>query len=525
MPSIKHFIHKAVSMRIAVLPIRLVDVNSPQAPFITRSQLSRRVEDQLHEECILLSLKTGMIAVEGSRIKELTNKLTRFAILSHTWGPNEVTYQDVYAVTDSKTGRLPENAKLEGLMSRAAQYRCRYVWMDSICIDKSSSAELDESIRSMYTWYRTAYVCLVYLSRSPSEPTSSEKFPWFNRGWTLQELLAPKRIIFFNEDWGRIFDDMDGIDEKWNAHFDITRDPEFVRHDYQLLANGFDYFPHSVSIETGKPTDPEYVPPIPWIAHHTGISVEDLNSYTPKPSQARKIFTYMQNRTTTVPEDTAYCLAGLLGITLPTAYGEGADRALYRLQVACAGESDDRNIFLWDYRNNRASRFNSMLPGNPFGALIDNEHSLPGATNQVTSVVADGLWDHVPDSTALCSHIDHTFAFTNGGLRISVVMHDIINKFGNHIYCKAFPDQGVHILSSDETEFEWNTSQIKLAILGTYTAEVDGVKGTYGFPIILQKLGTSKIPKYRRIPCTISLGTLPSAEILLGRAPDTVYIV
>ncbi|KAJ8494957.1 hypothetical protein ONZ45_g13051 [Pleurotus djamor] len=524
--SVKMYIRKAVSMRTSLLPIRLFDRESTSEPFITRSQLARRVSDQILQECCPPSSTSDKITVEESRIKELTNKLTRFAILSHTWGSDEMTHRDVLSIPSSEVHK--NNLKLDGLSLFAGDYDCPYVWMDSVCIDKSSSAELDESIRSMYTWYKTAYVCFVYLSEYDIESTTSGTDPWFYRGWTLQELLAPKRIIFFDKSWNRLFGLHPAV--RSDDDFDITRNLEPVHRDYQLIADGGrNYFLYTSILPYPLVALP---PPMEWVMGLTSISAEDLRSYNPSPKHARKIFTYMQNRSTTVPEDAAYCLAGLLGITLPTAYGEGADRALYRLQTTCAEESDDRSIFLWAHKNNRPSRFNSMLPGNPFGALLDHDHILPGTESRITSVTAEGLWDYVPEINVntVCAHVDHTFAFTNGGLRISVILHGVIKRENDLLFCQALPDLGIQVwtdsVSDSDALFQGNLSQFKLAILGTYKVPVDGEDVLRAVPIVLKKLDASKIPKYRRIPCAISLGTHPlSIERALSRAPETVYIV
>jgi hypothetical protein len=93
--------------------------------------------------------------------------------------------------------------------SRAAAWGFEYVWVDTCCIDKTSSAELSEAINSMFSWYQKADVCYVYLSDYlfPARKDNSldEEFfknsRWFTRGWTLQELIAPESVVFFNESW------------------------------------------------------------------------------------------------------------------------------------------------------------------------------------------------------------------------------------------------------------------------------------------------------------------------------------
>lgn len=97
--------------------------------------------------------------------------------------------------------RLAGLVKLVEFCVIAVQQKCKYAWMDTCCIDKSRSAELEESIRSMFRWFRNAKICIVHLADTHSSVYHMRRDPWFTRGWTLQELLAPKGIKFFDADW------------------------------------------------------------------------------------------------------------------------------------------------------------------------------------------------------------------------------------------------------------------------------------------------------------------------------------
>ncbi|KAF5348061.1 hypothetical protein D9758_010001 [Tetrapyrgos nigripes] len=133
-----------------------------------------------------------------------------YAILSHTWGDDEITLADL----DSPLPNLVNSSgyrKLESSCKIAHDGGFTYIWIDTCCIDKSSSAELSEVLNSMYAYYRDSVVCYVYLSDvSPGlDPRASgegsfRKSRWFTRGWTLQELLASPRILFYDRDWNRI---------------------------------------------------------------------------------------------------------------------------------------------------------------------------------------------------------------------------------------------------------------------------------------------------------------------------------
>jgi hypothetical protein len=109
---------------------------------------------------------------------------------------------------------------------------CDYVWLDTGCINKRSSAELEESIRSMFNWYRNSHICIAHLGET-TDVRNMRHDPWFTRGWTLQELLAPKTIKFFSQTWlpltlkhnDKIPDAQLGV-PLWELITEITRIPE-----------------------------------------------------------------------------------------------------------------------------------------------------------------------------------------------------------------------------------------------------------------------------------------------------------
>lgn len=140
-----------------------------------------------------------------------------YAILSHTWGNHEVTFQQMEALAVSPNVIASESTqstegyrKIEGCCNLARTQGFEWVWIDTCCIDKTSSSELSEAINSMFRWYRKADVCYVYLSdvSAPQDVHAQESTfrnsRWFNRGWTLQELLAPKVVEFYDSSWDLI---------------------------------------------------------------------------------------------------------------------------------------------------------------------------------------------------------------------------------------------------------------------------------------------------------------------------------
>jgi hypothetical protein len=58
----------------------------------------------------------------------------------------------------------PGYGKIRFCGEQARRDGFQYFWIDTCCIDKSSSAELQEAINSMFRWYRDAVKCYVYLA-------------------------------------------------------------------------------------------------------------------------------------------------------------------------------------------------------------------------------------------------------------------------------------------------------------------------------------------------------------------------
>ncbi|CAP64762.1 uncharacterized protein PODANS_5_3180 [Podospora anserina S mat+] len=148
-----------------------------------------------------------LINTNDGRFKEfIGNDIPPYAILSHTWEDGEVTWADMksgrYQMFRSKKGYK----KIDMTCRIAKKDGYQYAWVDTCCIDKSSSAELTEAIKSMYQWYQQSSVCYVFLSDlppprvTPLEITLS-RCRWFARGWTLQELIAPANVVFFDGEW------------------------------------------------------------------------------------------------------------------------------------------------------------------------------------------------------------------------------------------------------------------------------------------------------------------------------------
>ncbi|KAG2147415.1 uncharacterized protein EDB93DRAFT_1337362 [Suillus bovinus] len=123
------------------------------------------------------------------------------------------TYEEMKA--GAATG--PGYEKLLNFCAKAREHGMEFAWSDTCCIDRNSSTELDESIRSMFRWYRNSYICIVHLAQSMIVEDILDD-EWTTRGWTLQELLAPCLIKFFNKRPSKVDERM-----TWAARRKTTR--------------------------------------------------------------------------------------------------------------------------------------------------------------------------------------------------------------------------------------------------------------------------------------------------------------
>lgn len=155
-------------------------------------------------------------------------QIPSYAILSHTWSTNpdaEVLFHDVRQGTAEQK---PAYTKVRCAIVQALQDGHGFIWIDTCCIDKTSSAELTEAINSMYAYYQKAQVCYVHLSdvaaTEPDREARIAEAKWWTRGWTLQELLAPPSVTFFSNEWSplgsrhdlsQVIETITGISEKY----------------------------------------------------------------------------------------------------------------------------------------------------------------------------------------------------------------------------------------------------------------------------------------------------------------------
>ena len=307
---------------------------------------------------------------------------TEYAILSHRWIGQEVDHDEIVDLAKMAVEERDEirqrggYRKILDTCGQAQKDGYEWLWVDTCCIDKRSSAELSEAINSMYRWYENAKVCYAYLHDVPgsSFPTASDDeryrgfsgWPeWFSRGWTLQELIAPSNIQFFNKNWQNIGDKRTLA----STLQDITRIPEHI------LMHGL---------------------------HGNRPCVAQIMSWT-------------ADRKTTRVEDRAYSLMGLLDVNMPMLYGEGK-KAFHRLQLEIIRASNDQSIFAWYGPGDEPG---SVLADDPSCFWSCDRMELMGHDEFVRYFkedVSDEELDFVQDRLG-------TFPITNRGIQIWMLLH------------------------------------------------------------------------------------------------------
>jgi hypothetical protein len=274
------------------------------------------------------------------------------AILSHTWGNSEVIFREAEA--GGITGCLEKFHtlgfdKIRHTCEQALKDGLNYVWIDTCCIDKSSSAKLSEAINSMFSWYKRSHVCYAYLSDVPPTklslegllPDSFNSSRWFTRSWTLQELVAPSNLVFLASDWSVVatrdsntspVSTITGIDTFYLIHPNDKVSGKAVHgpnEKSQAQRRGQDIWESIHVVESVE------FPQIQLSVRLSSASIEERTSWASR-RQATRV------------EDIAYCLLGIFGVNMPLVYGEG-ERAFIRLQEEIQKHSSDCSILAWTF--------------------------------------------------------------------------------------------------------------------------------------------------------------------------------
>jgi acyl carrier protein len=343
-----------------------------------------------------------------------------YAILSHTWGTEEVSFIEMkkpkYRMTAQRKAGF---AKIEGCCIQAQRDGLSWAWVDSCCIDKRSSALLQEAINSMFQWYRLSSRCYVHLSDVPSGSEAVRmlgKAQWFTRGWTLQELLAPQKMMFFAQDW-----------------IPIGYKTSFREEESQLLSpNGY----------AEKDKVYSYANLTEQISTTTNIPIEFLigKKGLSQACVAQRMF-WASRRITTRAEDRAYSLMGLFDISMPILYGEGLEKAFTRLQREIISRTTDQSILVWYRREATSYRLLAESPD-----CFQNSGSVMQLGRRGPSSAAAMTWS--------------SFSMTNLGLRI---MLPVATK--SHISSFDFGDSAEATLHCVVDDDDGDPRRISLCLL------------------------------------------------------------
>ena len=294
--------------------------------------------------------------------------IPKYAILSHRWTADEVTYEEYMKgkhpsgvgyqkIVDlcmlAREGILIPGLNRLGFVTEAPISTCfEYAWIDTICIDKRSSAELSEAVNSMYRWYEQAEVCLAFLPDVTAEENTSnaeddnhivvpghsrflkQQFldsVWFTRGWTLQELVAPKGVLFYDVHLHTL-----GWKQDYYLQHVVA---DAARIDVEVLSRPLEVHRRCTAQK------------LAWVAH----------------------------RKTSRAEDMAYCLLGLVGINMPLLYGEGLSGAFQRLQLEIIASKTDQTISAFDSQSTDRGMF-AHSPAQFLSCGNIHEYFGPGST-------------------------------------------------------------------------------------------------------------------------------------------------
>ena len=371
--------------------------------------------------------KAGRVDRRTKVLEFADDESTKYAILSHRWiNSTEVEYEEMVGLAKMEQEERNEirqrlgYKKILDCCKRAQEDGYEWLWADTCCIDKRSSAELSEAINSMYRWYQNAMVCYAYLHdiRGSAFPATSDDgmYPesngwpeWFSRGWTLQEMIAPRDVQFFNEDW-------------------------------QFMGN--------------KRTLTCVLSHITRVPQH--ILTDGLSS--DRPCVAR-IMSWAANRTTTRVEDRAYSLMGLLDVNLPMLYGEGK-KAFHRLQLEIIRMSNDQSIFAWGYDTANV-RTGSILADDPSFFRGCHEMVLMDYNKFL-----QWLKDFIPEEELHSIEKDRfgTFPITNRGIQIWLFLtphHGSRSVFEAWLPCRSRssgPPVAINLAS-------WNSNYYRYSLL------------------------------------------------------------
>ncbi|KAG0703056.1 hypothetical protein DFH29DRAFT_998842 [Suillus ampliporus] len=314
-PEAKEAIRKVIIAQLDDAPLRLLDTAT--GLLCDRDAQIKTFDDSIeYKELLLSTMKHAELRME--LIKKVVETYFRCVMLSHRWEENEPLLHDIQNKVVYELKAVGGIVKLQSFCNIARDAGYHWAWMDTCCIDKQSNVELQQSLNSMFVWYHHSALTIVYLSDVPPSSKSGAlaKSVWNKRGWTFQESLAPKVILFYQKDWTLYLNDC-------------------------------------------SPNHKDSVEIMQELAEATGIDREALITFRPGIRNARETLRWASTRITTRQEDIAYSLFGVFRVRLSVDYGEKKQHALGRLLQEIIAQSGDITALDWV---GKSSEFNSCLP-------------------------------------------------------------------------------------------------------------------------------------------------------------------
>ncbi|KAG0706815.1 hypothetical protein DFH29DRAFT_1066710 [Suillus ampliporus] len=307
---VKNAIRKAIHAQLDNTPLRVLDTATGLL-CDRQARISFFETSTKYNELLSFTMMHPDLPIEDVA-------LMHCVMLSHRWQGNEPLLRDIQDRNVYGLNPVGSVVKLQSFCKVARDAGYRWAWSDTCCIDKTNNVELQESLNSMFVWYRHSALTIIYLAdvRPSSKSGALANSEWNMRGWTVGEFLAPKIVLFYQKDW-------------------------------------------TLYLNDHTPNHKQSVVIMQELGRAMGIDRRTLIAFSPGMSRAREKLQWASMRVTTLQEDIAYSLFGIFGIHLPIIYGEKKQNALGRLLQEIVAQSGDITALDWV---GKPSGFNSCLP-------------------------------------------------------------------------------------------------------------------------------------------------------------------
>ncbi|KAG2365623.1 hypothetical protein BDR07DRAFT_624150 [Suillus spraguei] len=344
-------IEESIKAELDDAPYRLINTSTGRL-CNREAQISAFRMSAEYKEFLSSTTKHADVRVE--RVRDAVAMYFRYVMLSHRWEGTEPLLHDIQGKVVYDLDPVGGIAKLKSFCETARDKGYHWAWVDTCCIDQTNNVEVQQSVNSMFIWYHHSALTIIYLSDVPrsSQPGALASSAWNTRGWTVQEFLAPRLVLFYQNDWSLYLND---------------RSPN-----------------HKDSLAIMRE-----------MGDATGIDSQALIAFRPGMRDAREKLQWVSARVTTWQEDIAYSLFGIFGVRLPVIYGEKKQSALGRLLQEVVARSGDISALDWV---GQSSEFNSCLPADitsyktpPYITPSPSENDIQTSISSLRHVVAVDL--------------------------------------------------------------------------------------------------------------------------------------